>query len=295
MEMNEQLHPSTSFEEQFNSLIGIDQQKDDLLTHLQMILDQKYLSNWLNQHHKDGLWGTAMIRTTAPLVVLHGEVGCGKSALGNSVGSPLAKNLEEKKLITIQSPNNIRGSGLVGEIANRITAVVDRAIQISKERNLPVILIFDEADDIATSRSQMQAHHEDRAGLNALIKQIDKIVASKTKLVVILITNRVDVLDPAIRRRASAEIGFNRPDKKSLIILFKTILTGLEFSKEQLHKLVTNCLQQEIPFSYSDIVNRIYKACLLKAIKENRSLSIEDFIAEATKIQPTPLLERSIL
>jgi hypothetical protein len=40
------------------------------------------------------------------------------------------------------------------------------------------ILVIDEADDLATGRGQTQAHHEDRAGVNVLIKQINQLANS---------------------------------------------------------------------------------------------------------------------
>jgi len=74
------------------------------------------------------------------------------------------------------------------------------------------ILVLDEADDLATRRGQMQAHHEDRAGVNVLIKQIDQLSKAKAPITVIIITNRADVLDPAVVRRAALRLDFHRPD-----------------------------------------------------------------------------------
>ena len=55
-----------------------------------------------------------------PLIILSGEVGCGKTELANSIASPLAKKLDII-IKTYETPSNIRGSGRVGEISSRIT------------------------------------------------------------------------------------------------------------------------------------------------------------------------------
>ncbi|MGG2362463.1 AAA family ATPase, partial [Salmonella enterica] len=87
----------------------------------------------------------------------------------------------------------------VVEISNRITEAFTQAKSKVKGHDIG-ILIIDEADDLATDREQNQAHHEDRTGLNVLIKQIDTVGREKSNLAVILITNRLKVLDPAVVR-----------------------------------------------------------------------------------------------
>src|SRR5690606_12673165 len=129
------------------------------------------------------------------------DVGCGKTELANAIGSPLAKLLN-KRIKCFETPSNIRRAGRVGEISNRITQAFD-SVKMQLGKSEPGILIIDEADDLATSREQNQAHHEDRAGLNVLLKQIDSISREGYSISVILITNRLSVIDPAVIRRAT--------------------------------------------------------------------------------------------
>lgn len=49
-----------------------------------------------------------------------------------------------------------------------------------------VILLVDEADALAQSRETAQMHHEDRAGLNAFIRGIDRIANAKLPAAVIM-------------------------------------------------------------------------------------------------------------
>ena len=57
-----------------------------------------------------------------------------------------------------------------------------------------VILLVDEADAIAQSREAAQMHHEDRAGVNAFIRGIDRLANSKLPAAVIMCTNRIGAL-----------------------------------------------------------------------------------------------------
>ena len=64
------------------------------------------------------------------------------------------------------------------------------------------MLLIDEADALAATRTEQHMHHEDKAGLNTLLQRIDGLRLGKRRIAVIFITNRPDALDLAIRRRA---------------------------------------------------------------------------------------------
>ena len=46
--------------------------------------------------------------------------------------------------------------------------------------------VVDEADSLAQSREQTQMHHEDRAGVNALLRGIDDFTTEGLPIVVVL-------------------------------------------------------------------------------------------------------------
>ena len=62
-------------------------------------------------------------------------------------------------------------------------------------------------------------HHEDRAGVNALIRGISQIATEAPGVLVVMCTNRIGALDPAIRRRAAAEFDFARPDAFRFVLV----------------------------------------------------------------------------
>ena len=67
-----------------------------------------------------------------------------------------------------------------------------------------VVFVIDEADALAESRATEQMHHEDRAGVNVLIRGIDRLARERLPGLVVLCTNRVDSLDPAVMRPGSS-------------------------------------------------------------------------------------------
>ena len=153
------------------------------------------------------------------------------------------------------------------------------------------MLIIDEADDLATSRSQNQAHHEDRAGLNVLVKQIDSISRDKVNLVVLLITNRVTVLDPAIMRRASLNLTFKRPNDEDRRKVFEYLFKGTKLGNKELDQLVKASRRETVPFSYSDLINRVAKQTVFKAVHLDKPFSPAIYLEVLRDVISSPLVE----
>jgi SpoVK/Ycf46/Vps4 family AAA+-type ATPase len=222
-----------------------------------------------------------------PLAILAGEVGCGKTALATSVATPIARLLDGR-VLTLETPSDIRGGGLVGELSARVTAAFDEARTLVGKDGRG-ILVIDEGDDLGTSRAQMQAHHEDRAGLNVLIKQIDGLARERVRLAVILVTNRLAALDPALVRRAYV-LRFGRPGAEARRALFEKLLEGQDCGSAQLDGLV-RASERRPPFTYSDLVHRGLQQSLMSAMREDRPFSVTDLSETITGLEPTPPIE----
>lgn len=287
----EKMHPSRDAKAHYDALIGIEEQKQLLFDELLLLLDETRLEKWLKKHHPKGLPLAREVRGGAPLVLLSGEVGCGKTALANSIGSPLAEALD-KKIVALATPSDIRGGGFVGELSKRVTAAFEQARARVRDRKNFGLLIIDEADDLATARDQMQAHHEDRAGVNVLIKEMDAIVREKVPLAVLMITNRARALDPAVVRRAALHLHFDRPNTSQRRAVLEHLLEGTTFSTDQMEELVARTKpRHRVPFSFSDLVVRLGKSALRQSIRANKPFGAEILLEAAAHLAPSPLVE----
>ena len=152
------------------------------------------------------------------LVVLAGDVGTGKTELAETSAIAIARDLGVKVTLFPLSLS-ARGHGAVGEM----TTLLTQAFETCREQATggrgrdgrlrhATILLVDEADALAQSRELAQMHHEDRAGVNALIRGIDGLRNERLPVLTIMCTNRIDAIDPAVRRRAAAIFEFTRPD-----------------------------------------------------------------------------------
>jgi SpoVK/Ycf46/Vps4 family AAA+-type ATPase len=284
----ETIHPTRDRMIEFDALFGIDTIKDALTSELALILDRKRLADWAKYHHAKGIGILDITRSTPPLILLSGDVGCGKTALASCVATPVAHALDQR-IACLETPSDIRGGGHVGELSARITEAFTQA----KMRAAAVgraILIIDEADDLATGRGQMQAHHEDRAGVNVLIKQINQLATGAAPIALIMITNRADALDPAVIRRAALRLTFERPNEKARFAVFQRILQGTNATDADIRELV-KLTAHNIPYTYSDLTDRIGRLALRQAWKSNQPFGVAALKAAIAEIEPSPPMD----
>lgn len=286
VQLHQTKHPSGEFQSKFERLVGLDAQKAELRSYLLRVFEPQRLSNWQKRHHPKGLPIAERLTNRAPFVILGGEVGCGKTELARSIGTVVATEVD-KQVVVLETPSDIRGGGLVGQVSERITAAFNetRAL-VGKHCGL---LIIDEGDDLGSSRAQAQAHHEDRAGLNVLIKEIDRLARDNARVAVILITNRVRALDPALIRRAQV-IMFTRPDANARRLVFERMLEGVVHSVDELEELVA-ATEREPRYSYSDLVERGAERAVAEAFAADAALTVAHLRRAIVDLDPSPLVE----
>ncbi|WP_240491864.1 AAA family ATPase, partial [Acinetobacter baumannii] len=118
-----------------------------------------------------------------------------------------------------------------------ITKAFQEARNLASRTKRPLILLLDEADSLAQSREESQMHHEDRAGVNALIQGIDHIRSSPVPILVVFCTNRLGAIDPAIKRRAALIHTFSRPNSDQRYEVFRSYFPDLGLTTTQLSLL----------------------------------------------------------
>lgn len=180
---------------------------------------------------------------------------------------------------------------MVGEMGTLI-AEAFRKVILSAGKTRRAILIIDEADSLGASRAQTHSHHEDKVAVNTLIQGVDDLRQYGGRIVVILCTNRLSVLDPALRRRAAITEEFKRPSDAERQQLFQMDLAGLTLAPSQIAELtrLTSARANHPSWTYSDIRTRLYPAALAKAYP-NRGVSFADLTAVASSLHASPVME----
>jgi AAA+ superfamily predicted ATPase len=280
----------------YDRLVGLDEYKARLVKETLLLVDPEQLRDWNKKHHGGKLAALDYFQSRPPLFVLAGDVGTGKTALARSFGNQVAK-LAKLQVELYALSLNARGSGAVGEMTRLISSAFKQVRDaVSKTRGgdskagRGIILLIDEADALAQSRESAQMHHEDRAGVNALIRGIDEIATERLPIAVVMCTNRLDSLDPAVRRRAAAVFEFARPNREQRLAVLKTGLTGSGFSDRDLGHLADvtgEATGLNYGFSYSDLTQRLIPTLVLDAFPENGLVGARA-VEIAKGLKPTP-------
>src|SRR5262249_44949245 len=106
----------------------------------------------------------------------------------------------------------------------------------------------------------------------------------------IMITNRADVLDPAVLRRAALRLNFQRPNDKARFAVFERILDGTHTTHAQINELV-KLTAHNIPYTYSDLTDRIARLALRRAWKSNQPFGAATIKVAIAEIQPSPMMD----
>ena len=267
-------YPDFEFKERLDRLVGLDDYKLRLTKMLGLLVNPKHLNDWAAKHHPNAARLLSLVASRPPLVILAGDVGSGKTELAETIGDAVARQ-EHIGLTLLPLSLSTRGQGRVGEMTQLISAAFDHTVtEASKLKGTGgksrggVLLLIDEADALAQSREATQMHHEDRAGVNALIRGVNRLASGHLPAAVIMCTNRLGALDPAVRRRAADILEFNRPDDVQRKAVLKGALSEAGFSSHDVDALVAitgPTSKQGYGFTFSDLTQRLLPALVLDA------------------------------
>lgn len=274
-------YPDCDPQERLAKLVGLDEHKSRLSKILGLLVNPTALEKWANEHHP-GQAAKSLLDTVLrrpPLVVLAGDVGSGKTELAETIGDTVAR---DQKIDITLFPLSLatRGQGRVGEMTQLVSVAFDYTVEEaaklkaarSGKSSGAVILLIDEADALAQSRENAQMHHEDRAGVNAFIRGIDRIANERLPAAIIMCTNRLNALDPAVRRRAAEILSFSRPNEEQRRYVFNNRLAPLGLGSKHIDLLVKVTGAQnggDAGFTFSDLTQRLIPTIVLDAYPLN--------------------------
>ncbi|MGW9171085.1 AAA family ATPase [Streptomyces decoyicus] len=287
--------PEPTRRARYDRLVGLEGVKLRLRKEAALLTDPRRLQAWADTHHGGDVAALTLFADRAPLFVFAGDVGSGKSALAESFGCDLADFLS-LPVYLYRLKLAARGSGLVGEMTSLIgdsfthMHAMGKRVSGSQGARAVQILVVDEADALVQSREAQQMHHEDRAGVDAFLAGIDSLAGAQLPVVVVVCTNRLGALDPAVMRRAAATFAFTRPGDEQRHTVLTQALDGLGIRPETVRKVVelTGPASDRPGYTFSDLTQRLVPATVLRAFPD-RPVTDEDLLALAQELEPTPV------
>jgi cell division protease FtsH len=199
-------------------------------------------------------------------VLLGGPPGTGKTLLAKAIageaGVPFLK-VSGSQFVEL----------LVGVGAARVRELFEKARSME-----PSIIFIDEIDSIARARSgnnSMGGGNDEREQtLNQILTEMDGF-ESNTGVVVIAATNRIDILDPAIKRagRFDRQITINNPNLKERQAILKVHARGKKLDDSV---ALAQIAQRTIGFSGADLANLLNEAAILAARRKKSTITMEE-------------------
>ena len=283
--------PSEALAKRQKTLLGFDVRYARVHDQLRLLLNVGKLDAWNRKHHGGKLAICELVAEQYPLVIFHGDVGTGKTAMAECIANRLVAEAKSEDSILFKLSNRVRGSGMVGEMGTLIVEAFRKVIQ-SAGKHRRAVLVIDEGDSLSASRTQDHSHHEDKVAVNTLIQSVDDLRQYGGRIVVFLCTNRVSALDAALRRRAAIVEEFRRPSDEERRQLFVMDLAGLALAPAQIAQLVkaTAACQDQPGWTYSDIRLRLYPAALAKAYPQE-PLQFDHLRSVVTSLCASPVME----
>jgi cell division protease FtsH len=199
-------------------------------------------------------------------VLLGGPPGTGKTLLAKAIageaGTPFLK-VSGSQFVEL----------LVGVGAARVRELFEKARSLK-----PSIIFIDEIDSIARARSgnnNMGGGNDEREQtLNQILTEMDGF-DTDAGIVVIAASNRIDILDPALKRagRFDRQITINNPNLKERQSILKVHARG-----KKLDELVSiaQIAQRTIGFSGADLANLLNEAAILATRRKKTTITMAE-------------------
>ncbi len=275
-----------------NKLIGFKARYERLRDDLRLMVDSVGVAAWSQQFYQQTLPVCDTLKDRYPLVIFHGDVGTGKTATAEAVTDALVREMGAPHARLFKLSTRVRGGTGVG-VTSFFLNKAFTALMREAGNDKYSFLVLDEADSLAATRNTLWSHHEDKVGVNTLIQKIDDLRRFEGRIMVILCTNRIQVIDPAIMRRALRIEYFERPNDAERRELLEKELAGIGLSEEHMKELVAltgpDESRKRIGLTFSDLRTRLLPEAIALAFPD-RKITGDDLIQVAKQIQPTPTM-----
>ncbi|MEF8772271.1 CDC48 family AAA ATPase [Halodesulfurarchaeum sp.] len=226
-------------------------------------------------------------------VLLHGPPGTGKTLIAKAVASEIDAHFQ-----TISGPEIM--SKYYGESEEQLREVFEEA-----EEKAPAVIFIDEIDSIAPKRGETSGDVERRV-VAQLLSLMDGL-EERGDVVVVAASNRVDAIDPALRRggRFDREIEVGVPDREGRKEIFQVHTRGMPLEEsididryaENTHGYVGADIEQLAKEAAMNALRRIRPQIDLEAdeidaeILEDLTVRDDDFREAMKGITPSGLRE----
>ncbi|WP_406660110.1 CDC48 family AAA ATPase [Methanolobus sp. ZRKC3] len=197
-------------------------------------------------------------------IILYGPPGTGKTLIAKAVANESRANF-----LYVAGPE-IMGK-YYGESEERIRKIFEEA-----EEDAPSIIFIDEIDSIAPKRQNVTGEVERRV-VAQLLTMMDGL-EERGQVVIIGATNRVDAIDPALRRpgRFDREIEIGVPDKEDRLEILQIHTRGVPLGEDVDDDFMDYLATHTQAFVGADMLSLVQEAAMRSLRRALPDINLED-------------------
>lgn len=204
----------------WNDIGGLEEAKKQMIEAIELPHREKELYEFYSKRSSRG-------------ILLYGPPGCGKTLLAKAAANSLSKiyaaDATSSSFIYLKGPEVL--DKYVGSSEQKIRDLFVRAREHKKLHGYPAVIFIDEAEALFMARGEGSSGLISQTIVPTFLAEMDGL--EETSAMVILATNRPDVLDPAVTRdgRIDRKIKITRPDEDGSAEIFKLCLKKVPIAK----------------------------------------------------------------
>ena len=182
------------------------------------------------------------------LVVLSGPPGTGKTTLAGGLADQAAQTLDGGSLLFVDIDPHVFPSQMLGESQRAVARLFERTLPDLASRGHPMIVLLDEVEALAVSRSRasLETNPVDvHRATDAVLSGVDRVARAWPNVTFVATTNYEAGVDAAFLSRADLVEHVGTPGAAAVRAILADTITELTGTKElegpALDELAANC------------------------------------------------------